>query len=72
MLTIFGIAAAVTMVSSYALESRGRGWITVFACGCVAAAVFGVLTGAWIFAALESVWAVFAIRRRVNTAVNVE
>ena len=72
MLTLFGVAAAVTMVTSYALESRGRGWITVFACGCAAAALFGVLTGAWIFAGLESVWAVFAVRRRVRTPPGVE
>jgi hypothetical protein len=63
MLTIFGVVAATTMVVSYALEKRHHLWVAVFALGCAATAVFGVLTEAWIFAVLESVWAVIAIRR---------
>ena len=63
MLTAFGVAAAVTMVMSYALENRNRLWISVFAGGCLAAAIYGVMTGAWIFAGLESVWAVVATHR---------
>lgn len=51
------------MVVAYAMESRDRRWIAVFAVGCLATAVFGVLSEAWIFAALESVWAVIAGRR---------
>lgn len=63
MLTLFGVLAATTMVVSYALEARHRWWIAVFAVGCAATALFGVLTQAWIFAVLESVWAIIAIRR---------
>ena len=63
MLTIYGALAASTMVVSYALEDRHRLWIAVFAVACAATALFGVLTSAWIFAALESVWAVIAIHR---------
>ncbi len=62
-LTAFGVLAAVTMVTSYALESRAVAWIAVFAVGCAATAVYGALTGAWIFVVLESVWAAIAIHR---------
>jgi hypothetical protein len=71
LLTIFGVAAALTMVVSYGLEPRGPRWIAAFAAGCAATAVYGVLTGAWIFAVLESVWTVLAIKRlRAARAAN--
>ncbi len=63
MLTVFGAAAASIMVVSYALEERHVRWIAVFALGCAATAFYGFLTQAWIFAALESVWAIIAVRR---------
>jgi len=63
LLTVFGAIAAITMVTSYALEDRHRHWIAVFAVGCAATAVYGILTSAWIFAALETVWAAIAMRR---------
>ena len=63
MLTAFGVVAAATMVGAYALEDRGPRWIAVFAAGCAATAVYGALTGAWIFVVLESVWAVVATVR---------
>ena len=63
MLTAFGVLAASTMVTSYALEDRHRHWIAMFAIGCAATAVYGVLTGAWIFAVLETLWAIVAIRK---------
>ena len=63
LLTGFGIAAAVTMVVSYGLEPRGSRWIAIFAAGCAATAVYGALTGAWIFVVLESVWTVLAVNR---------
>lgn len=53
----------MTMVGSYALEDRGPRWIAVFAVGCAATALYGALTGAWIFVVLESVWAVIAVMR---------
>jgi hypothetical protein len=67
-ITAFGVVAAVTMVVAYALEGRGRQWVAVFAAGCFAAAVFGVITGAWVFAGLESVWGVVAVHRFRRTA----
>jgi hypothetical protein len=63
LITAFGIAAATTMVVSYSLESKGARWIAVFAGGCLATAAFGVLTGAWIFAVLETIWAGIAVHR---------
>jgi hypothetical protein len=62
-LTIFGAVSAAVMVAAYALEARGSVWIAVFAGACVTTAVYGVLSGAWIFAALETVWAAIALRR---------
>lgn len=63
LITGFGILAATTMVAAYGLESRGPRWIAVFAGGCLATAVYGVVTGAWVFAVLESVWAALAVGR---------
>lgn len=63
MLTLFGVVAALTMVVSYALEGRHRRWIAVFAVGCAATSIYGVLTQAWIFAVLETVWALIALHR---------
>lgn len=63
MLTAFGALAAVTMVVSYALEARHRNWLAVFAIGCLAASMYAVLSGAWIFAVLETLWAAIAVRR---------
>jgi hypothetical protein len=62
-LTAFGVVAASTMVIAYALESKGRIWIAVFALGCAATALYGALTGAWIFVVLETLWAAIAAER---------
>ena len=51
------------MVVSYGLESRGAGWVAAFAVGCLGAAVYGALTGEWVFVVLELVWAGLAGRR---------
>ena len=58
------------MVTAYSLEHRHPGWIAVFAVGCVAVSIFGVLTGAWVFAALEAVWAGIALRRYSQQRAN--
>lgn len=63
MLTAFGVVAAATMVGAYALEPRDTRWIAVFAVGCAATALYGALTGAWIFVVLETVWAIIAVDR---------
>ncbi len=54
------------MVTAYALEARGPKWIAVFALACAATAVYGVASGAWIFAALEATWSVVAFSRFVS------
>lgn len=64
---VFGVAGAVTMVVAYALESRATIWIAVFAVGCVATAVYAVITEAWVFVVLELVWAAIASRRFYRT-----
>lgn len=67
-LTVFGAVAALTMVVSYALEARHRNWLAVFAIGCLAASIYALLTGAWIFAVLEMLWAAVAVRRYGGSA----
>ena len=62
-LTSLGVVAAVAMVMSYALEARHRRWIAVFAVACAVASFYASATGAWLFAALEFVWAGIALRR---------
>jgi hypothetical protein len=68
-LTAFGVATAMAMVVSYALDGRHCRWIAVFAAGCAATAVYGALTGAWISVVLEAVWAAIAINRYRRTSV---
>lgn len=63
LLTAFGVIAATTMVVAYAQEDRHRYWIAVFAIGCAATAIYGLLTGAWIFAVLETLWAAVATNK---------
>ena len=68
MLTAFGVLAAAVMVASYALESRHRRWIAVFAVACAATSVYAVATESWLFAVLELTWAGIATQRFVSTA----
>ena len=65
-LTAFGVASAAVMVVAYALESRGPRWIAVFALGCASTALYGILTRSWIFAVLEIVWSLLAVRRFID------
>lgn len=62
-LTLYGVCAVGFMVVMYALESRGRIFVALFAVGCVLSAIYGVLAGAWPFGVAELVWAVVAWRR---------
>jgi len=62
-LTVFGVLAGTVMVVSYGLESKGAFWVAAFAVGCLGAALYGALTGAWVFVVLELVWAGLATRR---------
>jgi hypothetical protein len=62
-LTLYGVVAVSFMMVTYALESRGRGFIIAFALGCLASSVYGFLSGVWPFGIVEAVWSVVAYRR---------
>lgn len=63
MLTVYGICALVFMMTMYALESRGRHFIALFALGCALSSSYGFASGAWPFGAVEGIWTVIALRR---------
>ena len=62
-LTAFGVAALTFMMLMYALESRGRAFILAFAAGCALSSVYGFVSGAWPFGAVEAIWTGIATRR---------
>jgi hypothetical protein len=62
-LTLFGLAALTFMLVCYALEPRGPRYIFGFALGCVLAATYGFLQGAWPFGVVELIWSGIALRR---------
>jgi hypothetical protein len=66
MVTLYGIVALTFMMSMYALERRGPKFVSLFVVGCLASSLYGFLSGAWPFGVVEAVWAVIAVRRRVN------
>ncbi|MEO9180843.1 MAG: hypothetical protein ABI298_04235 [Acidimicrobiales bacterium] len=61
--TIYGVGAVGFMMLMYALESKGRMFIALFALGCVLSSVYGFLSGAWPFGVVEGVWTFVALRR---------
>ncbi len=63
MLTVYGVTALVFMMTMYALESRGNGYVLAFAVGCALSSVYGFLSGAWPFGVVEAIWTVIAARR---------
>jgi len=67
MMTTLGVVAAAVMVTAYALESRDRRWIAVFAVACVTTSVYAIGTGSWLFAILEFIWAGIALQRFLST-----
>ena len=62
-LTAFGVVAALVMVVSYGLEWRGAIWVATFAVGCSSGGHLCRVDGAWVFVALELIWAGLATRR---------
>ena len=62
-LTLYGVIALTFMMSMYALERRGRGFVAAFALGCALSSVYGFASGAWPFGAVEAVWTLIALRR---------
>jgi hypothetical protein len=69
--TIYGVAALTFMMTMYALESRGRGFVLAFAVGCALSSIYGFLSGAWPFGVVELIWSGIALRRyrEANPAV---
>ncbi len=65
-LTAYGVVALTFMMTMYALESRHRGFVLAFACGCLLASSYGFASGAWPFGVVEAIWAVVAFRRYVG------
>lgn len=67
LVTIYGVVAVTFMMTMYALERRGRGYVLGFACGCVLSSAYGFLAGAWPFGVVELIWAGVAWRRYSGT-----
>ncbi len=63
MITVFGVLALTFMMTMYALEDHGRGFVLAFASGCALSSVYGFLAGAWPFGVVELIWAAVAVRR---------
>jgi hypothetical protein len=64
--TIYGVCAVTFMMTMYALERRGPGYVLAFAVGCMASSLYGWLSGAWPFGVVELIWAGIALRRYVD------
>jgi len=65
--TVFGVVAVSFMMLMYALESRGRHFIALFALGCALSSAYGFLGGAWPFGVVEGIWTFIALQRWRST-----
>lgn len=63
MLTAFGAVAVVTMLVTYALESRAAAFVLAFALACACSSAYGFLAGTWPFGVVEAIWAGVALLR---------
>ena len=63
MVTAFGVIALTFMMTMYALEPRGQGYVAGFALGCALSSSYGFLSGAWPFGVVEAIWCAVALRR---------
>ncbi|HVB05564.1 MAG TPA: hypothetical protein VNF07_04860 [Acidimicrobiales bacterium] len=61
--TLYGVCAVTFMMVMYALESRGRLFVALFALGCALSSGYGFLAGTWPFGVVEALWSVIALRR---------
>ncbi len=66
--TFYGVGAVTFMMVMYALESRGRRFILLFALGCLLSSAYGFLSGAWPFGVVELIWSGIAAKRWSDTA----
>jgi hypothetical protein len=64
--TIYGVVVVTFMMAMYALESRHRGFILAFACGCALSSSYGFLSGAWPIGVVELIWSGIAVHRYVT------
>jgi len=62
-LTLYGVLALSFMMTMYAFERRGNGYVLAFAVGCALSSAYGFASGAWPFGVVEAVWTVIALRR---------
>ena len=62
-LTVYGVLALTFMMSMYAFERRGNGFVLAFAVGCALSSSYGFASGAWPFGVVEAIWTVIALRR---------
>ena len=62
-ITVLGVAALTFMMTMYALEPRGPGFVLAFALGCALSSAYGFASGAWPFGIVEAVWTGVALRR---------
>jgi hypothetical protein len=62
-LTAFGLFVVSVMLVCYALEARGPWFAFSFAISRALGSAYGFLQGAWPFAIVAAIWAVFALRR---------
>jgi len=63
MTELFGLAAVIAMVTTYALEERSPWFVLAFALSCAAASLYAVLIQSLPFALAEGIWAVIAFLR---------
>ena len=66
-ITLYGVVAVTFMMTTYALERRGRRYVLGFALGCVLSSGYGFASGAWPFGVVELIWAAIAVRRWRST-----
>ena len=66
-LDLWGFVSVGVMVTAYALESRGRAWVLLFAAASLSAAAYAFAIESWPFALVEGVWSVIALRRWMAT-----
>ena len=63
MTELFGLAAVIAMVTTYALDERSPWFVLAFALACAAASLYAVLIQSLPFALAEGIWAVIAFLR---------
>ena len=61
--TLYGVVALTFMMTMYALEHRHTVFVLGFALGCLLSSVYGFLSGAWPFGAVELMWSAIAVKR---------